>query len=209
MAAEDRRAQPALVIRYLVFPKRRRGPAPSLAGNQARVSPKPTRSRQSAAHRNFGFAAAAKARSTQSASEGIKQMAEAATFAKELGFETDDIGEIAKKTQTLPKANTKRQRVVVFTQGKDDTVATSDLEEKVDRVGPQINPIPFDSGHIGKRDIKGQCHHIRAGVAGSSCAARNGGAQESDTRGEMYSGRDASVSLMAGDGGRAQLLQGC
>lgn len=51
----------------------------------------------------------------------------------------------------------------------------SDLEETLDRVGPQINPIPFDSGHIGKRDIKGQCHRIRAGVAGSSCAARNGG----------------------------------
>uniref|UniRef100_A0A671YLJ0 Adenosine kinase n=1 Tax=Sparus aurata TaxID=8175 RepID=A0A671YLJ0_SPAAU len=49
---------------------------------------------------------------------------EAATFAKELGFETDDIAEIAKKTQNLPKDNTKRQRVVVFTQGKDDTVAT-------------------------------------------------------------------------------------
>ncbi|XP_037318918.2 adenosine kinase b isoform X1 [Pungitius pungitius] len=49
---------------------------------------------------------------------------EAATFAKELGFETDDIAEIAKKTQNLPKENTKRQRVVVFTQGKEDTVAT-------------------------------------------------------------------------------------
>ncbi|AWP17799.1 putative adenosine kinase-like [Scophthalmus maximus] len=49
---------------------------------------------------------------------------EAATFAKELGFETDDIAEIAQKTQNLPKANAKRQRVVVFTQGKDDTVAT-------------------------------------------------------------------------------------
>ncbi|XP_037547400.1 adenosine kinase b isoform X3 [Nematolebias whitei] len=49
---------------------------------------------------------------------------EAATFAKELGFETDDIAEIANKTQNLPKENKKRQRVVVFTQGKDDTVAT-------------------------------------------------------------------------------------
>lgn len=38
--------------------------------------------------------------------------------------QTDDIAEIAKKTQNLPKENTKRQRVVVFTQGKDDTVAT-------------------------------------------------------------------------------------
>jgi len=54
---------------------------------------------------------------------------EAATFAKELGFETDDIAEIARKTQNLPKENTKRPRVVVFTQGKDDTVAT--VGEKV------------------------------------------------------------------------------
>uniref|UniRef100_A0A3B5B6J8 Adenosine kinase n=1 Tax=Stegastes partitus TaxID=144197 RepID=A0A3B5B6J8_9TELE len=37
---------------------------------------------------------------------------------------TDDIAEIARRTQNLPKENTKRQRVVVFTQGKDDTVAT-------------------------------------------------------------------------------------
>ncbi|XP_072229150.1 adenosine kinase-like isoform X1 [Leuresthes tenuis] len=49
---------------------------------------------------------------------------EAATFAKELGFETDDIAEIARKTQNLPKENSKRQREVVFTQGKDDSVAT-------------------------------------------------------------------------------------
>uniref|UniRef100_A0A3Q3KRL7 Adenosine kinase n=1 Tax=Monopterus albus TaxID=43700 RepID=A0A3Q3KRL7_MONAL len=41
-----------------------------------------------------------------------------------LYFQTDDIAEIAKKTRNLPKENTKRQRVVVFTQGKDDTVAT-------------------------------------------------------------------------------------
>ncbi|XP_076008403.1 adenosine kinase b isoform X2 [Genypterus blacodes] len=49
---------------------------------------------------------------------------EAATFAKQLGFETDDIAEITKMTQSLHKENTKRQRIVVFTQGKDDTVAT-------------------------------------------------------------------------------------
>lgn len=49
---------------------------------------------------------------------------EAATFAKEQGFETEDIAEIAKMAQNLPKVNKQRQRVVVFTQGKDDTVAT-------------------------------------------------------------------------------------
>uniref|UniRef100_A0A667ZWS2 Adenosine kinase n=1 Tax=Myripristis murdjan TaxID=586833 RepID=A0A667ZWS2_9TELE len=59
----------------------------------------------------------------------VYYIAEAATFAKEQGFETDDITEIAKKTQNLPKENKKRQRVVVFTQGKDDTVAT--VGEKV------------------------------------------------------------------------------
>ncbi|KAF7652543.1 hypothetical protein LDENG_00095050 [Lucifuga dentata] len=55
---------------------------------------------------------------------------EAATFAEEQNFETKDIKEIAKKTQALPKVNPKRQRVVVLTQGKDETVmAQSDKVE--------------------------------------------------------------------------------
>ncbi|XP_036396091.1 adenosine kinase-like isoform X1 [Megalops cyprinoides] len=49
---------------------------------------------------------------------------EAATFAREQGFETEDIKEIAKKAQSLPKVNKKRQRIVVFTQGENETVAT-------------------------------------------------------------------------------------
>ncbi|NP_001279330.1 adenosine kinase [Callorhinchus milii] len=52
---------------------------------------------------------------------------EAATFGGEQGFETEDIKQIAKKAQALPKLNEKRQRIVVFTQGKEDTiVATAD-----------------------------------------------------------------------------------
>ncbi|XP_029305574.1 adenosine kinase isoform X2 [Cottoperca gobio] len=52
---------------------------------------------------------------------------EAAAFAKELDLETEDIKEIAKKTQALPKINTKRKRIVVLTQGKDETsMALSD-----------------------------------------------------------------------------------
>jgi len=55
---------------------------------------------------------------------------EAATFGKEQGFATKDIEEIAKKAQALPKVNKKRQRVVVFTQGKDGTImAHSDKVE--------------------------------------------------------------------------------
>ncbi|XP_016390154.1 adenosine kinase-like [Sinocyclocheilus rhinocerous] len=37
---------------------------------------------------------------------------------------TEDIEEIAKKAQSLPKENKKRQRIVVFTQGKEGTVMT-------------------------------------------------------------------------------------
>uniref|UniRef100_A0A3Q3B821 Adenosine kinase n=1 Tax=Kryptolebias marmoratus TaxID=37003 RepID=A0A3Q3B821_KRYMA len=47
---------------------------------------------------------------------------EASAFAKEQDFEIKDIKEIAKKAQALPKVNKKRQRIVVFTQGKDETV---------------------------------------------------------------------------------------
>ncbi|MCJ8738879.1 hypothetical protein PDJAM_G00040790 [Pangasius djambal] len=56
---------------------------------------------------------------------------EAAAFAKEQGFETDDIEEIARRVQLLPKVNKNRQRIVVFTQGQYDTVAT--VGEKVTR----------------------------------------------------------------------------
>ncbi|XP_031434502.1 adenosine kinase isoform X3 [Clupea harengus] len=47
---------------------------------------------------------------------------EAAMFAQEQGFETEDIEEIAQKAQALSKVNKKRQRIVVFTQGKEGTV---------------------------------------------------------------------------------------
>ncbi|XP_072347747.1 adenosine kinase-like isoform X7 [Scyliorhinus torazame] len=55
----------------------------------------------------------------------VYYIAEAATFAREQGFETEDIKEIAKKTRGLPKVNEKRQRIVVFTQGKEDTIVAT------------------------------------------------------------------------------------
>lgn len=53
---------------------------------------------------------------------------EAASLAREQGFETEDIKEIAQKAQALPKVNPKRQRIVVFTQGKDDTIMATENE---------------------------------------------------------------------------------
>ncbi|XP_028815261.1 adenosine kinase-like [Denticeps clupeoides] len=67
---------------------------------------------------------------------------EAATFAREQGFETEDIEEIAKRVQNLPKVNKNRQRVVVFTQGSEDTVAT---------VGDKVTRFPVVD--IDQRDI--------------------------------------------------------
>ncbi|XP_051935492.1 adenosine kinase-like isoform X1 [Hippocampus zosterae] len=55
---------------------------------------------------------------------------EAAAFAKEQAFEIKDIKEIAKKMQALPKINTKRQRIVVLTQGTDETVMA--LSDKIE-----------------------------------------------------------------------------
>ncbi|CAI9177673.1 adenosine kinase isoform X1 [Muntiacus reevesi] len=53
---------------------------------------------------------------------------EAATFAREQGFETEDIKEIARKAQALPKVNSKRQRIVIFTQGREDTILATESE---------------------------------------------------------------------------------
>ncbi|GJP47204.1 hypothetical protein CLOM_g6421 [Closterium sp. NIES-68] len=51
---------------------------------------------------------------------------EAQTFAKVQGWETENVQEIALKIAALPKVNEARKRVVVITQGKDDTVIAVD-----------------------------------------------------------------------------------
>eukprot|EP00163_Fabomonas_tropica_P009117 TRINITY_DN1890_c0_g1_i3.p2 TRINITY_DN1890_c0_g1~~TRINITY_DN1890_c0_g1_i3.p2 ORF type:complete len:346 (+),score=139.96 TRINITY_DN1890_c0_g1_i3:79-1116(+) len=50
---------------------------------------------------------------------------EAEAFGKSQGWETTDIAEIASKLQALPKINDKRERLVIFTQGKDPTIVAS------------------------------------------------------------------------------------
>lgn len=51
---------------------------------------------------------------------------EAAVFAKEQKFDTEDLKEIAKKTAALAKENSKRSRMVVFTQGSGETIVCKD-----------------------------------------------------------------------------------
>jgi adenosine kinase len=51
---------------------------------------------------------------------------EAEAFAKAMDFGTTDLHEIAKKMYALPKANTKRNRIVVITHGAEDTIVCTD-----------------------------------------------------------------------------------
>uniref|UniRef100_A0A5F4VTG7 Adenosine kinase n=1 Tax=Callithrix jacchus TaxID=9483 RepID=A0A5F4VTG7_CALJA len=50
------------------------------------------------------------------------------SFFKRIQGFTKDIKDIAKKTQALPKVNSKRQRIVIFTQGRDDTIMATESE---------------------------------------------------------------------------------
>lgn len=53
---------------------------------------------------------------------------EALELSNQMGFKTADIKEIAKKTSQLPKLNTNRGRVVIFTQGRDPTIVAQSGE---------------------------------------------------------------------------------
>ncbi len=57
-------------------------------------------------------------------------------------LQTEDITEIARRVQSLPKVNKNRQRIVVFTQGREDTVAT--VGTSITTSGWVQNQIIFD-----------------------------------------------------------------
>nr|CAG8556255.1 6319_t:CDS:2 [Entrophospora candida] len=67
---------------------------------------------------------------------------EAEAFAKSEGWEETDIKEIALKIAKLPKVNTKRQRIVIITQGSSPTILAYQNEDKVHEF--KVNPIAND-----------------------------------------------------------------
>jgi len=52
--------------------------------------------------------------------------AEAETFAKENGFKSTSIPDIAMEMAQMPKRNTKRSRIIIITQGSDPTIVAQD-----------------------------------------------------------------------------------
>jgi len=55
---------------------------------------------------------------------------EARAFAKDFDLNTSDLAEIAKKVAAMPKKNTQRSRIVIFTQGAEPTVVFKDNKAK-------------------------------------------------------------------------------
>ncbi|CAJ0767579.1 8245_t:CDS:2, partial [Entrophospora sp. SA101] len=68
--------------------------------------------------------------------------AEAEAFAKSEGWEETDIKEIALKIAKLPKVNTKRQRIVIITQGSSPTILAYQNEDRVHEF--KVNTIADD-----------------------------------------------------------------
>ncbi|KAF0311579.1 Adenosine kinase [Amphibalanus amphitrite] len=66
---------------------------------------------------------------------------EAETFSTEQKFGTTDIKEIALKAAAMPKVNTKRPRMVVFTQGEHDVIVAEDGKVQTFPVGKVDNVI--------------------------------------------------------------------
>jgi adenosine kinase len=67
---------------------------------------------------------------------------EARSYSKVAGWNTEDLKEIAVKFTQLPKANTQRPRIVVFTQGSDETIVA---------VGDKISVHPVEK--VAKNEI--------------------------------------------------------
>jgi adenosine kinase len=59
---------------------------------------------------------------------------EVEALAKAMGFDTSDVAEVAKRMSLYTKLNTKRDRVVVFTQGADDVVVAINGEVQLFKV---------------------------------------------------------------------------
>jgi adenosine kinase len=102
---------------------------------------------------------------------------EAVTFAKEHNFGTEDLHEIAKKLAALPKHNGARARIVVITQGADNTIAFKDGDLKEYPVVPIKPENIIDTNGAGDAFVGGflsqycQGHTFEDCIRGANYAA--------------------------------------
>ncbi|CAG5130251.1 unnamed protein product [Candidula unifasciata] len=80
---------------------------------------------------------------------------EAREFAKEAGFGTQDVKEIALKTSLLHKVNADRHRIIVITQGKDATIVATEGRVEEIPVKPVDPSIIVDTNGCGDAFVGG------------------------------------------------------
>ena len=94
---------------------------------------------------------------------------EAQEFAKEMKFDTNNVREIALKTSQLPKLNKTRERVVVFTQGKDPTVVAQGGHVTEHKIVPMEHDLIKDTNGCGDAFVGGFLSQLAIGRPVMDC----------------------------------------
>ncbi|XP_065835469.1 uncharacterized protein [Oscarella lobularis] len=94
---------------------------------------------------------------------------EAAAFAKEQNLGTENLEEVALKMASLPKANSKRSRVVVITQGKDNTIVAKDGKVKQFPIVPVDEDKILDTNGAGDAFVGGFLSQLSLGKSLEDC----------------------------------------
>ena len=94
---------------------------------------------------------------------------EAATFCKLRGIEATTVEEMAVATSNLPKKNTSRGRMVVFTQGKDPTIIAKDGKAMVFPINPVSKDQIRDTNGCGDAFVGGFLSQLVQGKPVEEC----------------------------------------
>lgn len=94
---------------------------------------------------------------------------EAAEFCRLKGLKVTDIHDMARQTSLLPKANTRRSRLVVFTQGRDPTVVARDGEVRSYDINPVAKEMIRDTNGCGDAFVGGFLSQLVQGRSLDEC----------------------------------------
>ncbi len=94
---------------------------------------------------------------------------EAATFCDMAGIKTKDIQEMAKEVAKLPKKNTNRNRIVIFTQGRDPTVVCKDGQVTMHPILPVEKKLIKDTNGCGDSFVGGFLSQLVQGKPIEDC----------------------------------------
>lgn len=94
---------------------------------------------------------------------------EATEFSNLMNFNTSDIKEMAAKTSQLPKLNKSRERIVVFTQGRDPTIVAQGGLVNEYKITPVKHELIKDTNGCGDAFVGGYLSQLAQGKPVSDC----------------------------------------